>query len=296
MKILITGGSGLLGQYLNIGLSKKYTILTLYHDNIRNCKVYNSANIDLTNTQELRNMFKSFHPEVVIHTAAISSPMQAAQLDPGLVYNINVNVTKELAILCAEYDIRLVYTSTDLVYAGNRGAMLKEDARLFPASLYAETKLMGEVKIKEVLKNYLIMRIALLYGYGLYNCYNHFHQMFVNLKNNVPVRLFTDQFRTPIEPSNTAEIISRLIQADITGEIINIGGTERVSRFQLGEILCAITGFDRNLLIPVTMDEMPDISKVEDVSMDTSKLQSYKITQRTIEDSIRALTKYFISG
>lgn len=296
MKILITGGSGLLGQYLNIRLSKNHTILTLFYKNKRNCKDYNSYNIDLTNTEELTKIFMSFHPEVVIHTAAISSPMQAAQLDPGLVYNTNVNVTKELAILCAENDIRLVYTSTDLVYAGNRGSMLKEDARLFPASLYAETKLMAEVKIKEVLKNYLILRIALLYGYGLNNCYNHFHQMYVNLMNNMPVRLFTNQFRTPIEPGNTAEIISRLIQADITGEIINIGGTERVSRFQLGEITCTIAGFDRNLLIPMTMDEMPDIPKVEDVSMDTSKLQSYKIPQRNIEDSVRALTKYFISG
>jgi dTDP-4-dehydrorhamnose reductase len=296
MKILITGGSGLLGQYLNIELSKNYTILTLYHENIRNCKDYNSTNINLTNTQELRKIFKSFHPEVVIHAAAVSNPMQAAQIDPGLVYNINVNVTKELSILCAENDTRLFYTSTDLVYAGNRGSMLKEDAKLFPASFYAESKLMGEVKIKEIFKNYMILRVALLYGYSLSNSYNHFHRMYVNLMNNMPVRVFTDQFRSPIEISNTAEIINQLIQADIIGETINIGGLERVSRFQLGEILCDIAGFDRNLLVPVTMDEMPDLPKVEDVSMDTGKLQSYNIRQKTIEDSIRELKNKFRQG
>ncbi len=42
--------------------------------------------------------------------------------------------------------------------------MLKESAKLIPVSLYAETKLMGEMKVMETLENYLILRTALLYG------------------------------------------------------------------------------------------------------------------------------------
>jgi dTDP-4-dehydrorhamnose reductase len=291
MKILITGGSGLLGQYLNIELSQNHSILTLYNNNVRNCENYNSIKTDLNNKKELREIFKSFLPEVVIHTAAISNPISALQIDPRQVYSTNVNATKNLAMLCAENNTRLVYTSTDLVYAGYRASMLKEDAKLIPASLYAETKLMGEVKIKESFDNYLILRIALLYGYGLNNCHNHFHQMYLNLKNNIPVKLFIDQFRTPIELGNAAEIINQLIKADAIQETINLGGKQRVSRYQLGEILCNIAGFDKNLLQPVTMDEVPDLPKVEDVSMDTNKLQSYQIRQLSIEESIRKLNK-----
>lgn len=71
----------------------------------------------------------------------------------------------------------MIYISTDLVYAGYRGSFLKEDAKLIPASLYAETKLVGEMKVKESTDNYLILRTALLYGFGLNHSKCHFQNM-----------------------------------------------------------------------------------------------------------------------
>ncbi len=289
MKVLITGGSGLLGQYLNIELSRDHSILSLYNKNIRNCKNYTSEETDINDKDRMKDIFKSFRPDIVIHTAAVSTPLLASQIDPRLVYDTNVNATKTLAELCMESNARLVYTSTDLVYAGYRGSMLKEDAKLIPLSLYAETKLMGEVKIKETFDNYLILRVALLYGFGLNKCYNHFHQMYLNLKDRIPVKLFTDQFRTPVELSNAAEIINELIKKGVKNEIINLGGIERVSRFQIGELLCDKAGFDKELLLPITMDDIPDLPKVEDVSMDTSRLQSYGIRQLSLDEAFGRL-------
>ena len=186
----------------------------------------------------------------------------------------------------------MIYLSTDLVYAGYRSSMLKEDAKLIPVSFYAESKLMGEVKIKEIFDNYLILRIGLLYGYGLNNSYNHFHQVYINLKNGIPVKLFTDQFRTPIELSDVARIINELITTEIKSETLNVGGKERLSRYQLCELLCNTAGFDFSLLHKITMDEIPDIPKVEDVSLDTSKLWSYNIRQSSVEESINRFLAY----
>ncbi len=157
MRILITGGSGLLGQYLNIGLSKNHSILTLYNKDIRNCVNFNSAKIDITDRNILEELFNSFNPQVVIHTAAISNPQLAASIDSKIVYKTNVKATQYIAELCSQSKVKLIYTSTDLVYAGYRGSMLKEDSKLNPVSLYAETKLMGEMKIKETFNNYLIL-------------------------------------------------------------------------------------------------------------------------------------------
>ncbi len=53
MKVLITGGSGLLGQYLNIELSKEYEILTLYNQHPGNCGEFNSFKIDITDFENL---------------------------------------------------------------------------------------------------------------------------------------------------------------------------------------------------------------------------------------------------
>jgi dTDP-4-dehydrorhamnose reductase len=286
MKILITGGSGLLGQYLNVVLTKNHNILTLLNNNLGNCSNFKSQKIDLLDNKKLNSIFNDYRPDVVIHTAAISQPILPEKISPKDIYDINVIVTKNIAQLCDKFKTKLIYTSTDLVYAGYRGSMLKENAKLIPASLYAETKLMGEIKIQKTLDNYLILRTALLFGFGLNHSKNHFHQMFINLKQGKQTKLFTDQYRTPISLLESARIINELISIDIKSEIINFGGTERVSRYEIGEILCEITKFDKNLLTKITMDDVPNLAKVEDVSLDTTKLHSFGIKQKSIEEMI----------
>ena len=168
---------------------------------------------------------------------------------------------KILQLLCESFHSKLIYISTDLVYAGYRGSFLKEDAKLIPASLYAETKLVGESKVKEFTDNYLILRTALLYGFGLNHSQCHFHFIYNELKNNKPVKLFTDQFRTPISLIDASRIIADLAEMDIKEEIINLGGLERVSRYELGEMLCSVAGFDKNLLQKITSRRNSKLSK-----------------------------------
>ena len=288
-KILITGGSGVLGQYLNIEAAKENEILTLYNNNVGNSDEFKGIKADIINFNLMKEIFSSFKPNVVIHTAAVTNPILLPGQDPKDVFNINVTATKNIAELCKQFNAKLIYISTDLVYAGYRGSMLKEDAKLIPVSLYAETKLMGEMKVKETLENYLILRTALLYGFGLNHSRCHFHKMNEELKNGKPIKLFVDQFRTPISLQETVQIITKIAQMDIMNEIINLGGVERASRYELGEILSSVAGYDKSLLQKITLDDVPQLPKVEDVSLNTDKLQSLGIKQMSIEESIRSL-------
>ncbi len=286
MKILITGGSGLLGQYLNIASSQNHEILTLYNSNPGNCKSFSSQKINLLDKESLEKVFVDFSPQVVIHTAAITQTILPNTISTKDVYQINVNATKHIAELCDKSNSKLIYTSTDLVYAGYRGSMLKETAKLIPASLYAETKLMGEIKIQQTFDNYLILRTALLFGLGLNHSKNHFQKMYFDLQNGKEVKLFTDQYRTPISLKESARIINDLVGKNVKPEIVNFGGTERISRYEFGERLCKILNLDKKLLIKIKMDDLPELPKVEDVSMNTDKLQSYGIKQKSINETI----------
>jgi dTDP-4-dehydrorhamnose reductase len=291
MKILITGGGGFLGQYLNIELSRDNDILTLYHQNIGNCIDFKSVNADITDDLQIEKIFKDFLPDIVIHNAAVSTPQMASKMNPKVVYEINVIATEKIAGLCDKYKTKLIYTSTDLVYAGYRGSMLKEDAKLIPITLYAETKLMGEVKIQKTFDNYFILRIALLYGFGLNHSKNHFGEMYDNFKNRKKVKLFYDQYRTPISLKDTARIITHISKIDVKNEIINVGGKERVSRSELGEILCDAAGFDKSLIERISMDEFKDIPMIADVSMNTEKLRSLGIELKSVSKSIKEILK-----
>lgn len=287
MKILITGGSSFLGQFLNITLAEKYQIITTFYRNPGNCNLYNNVRIDLRNFTELKKLFITFLPEVVIHTAAVSDTILKSNLSTKDVYDINVNVTEELAKLCKESGSKLIYTSTDLVYAGYRGSYLSEDAKLIPVSLYAETKLMGEVKIKQTFDNYIILRTALLFGFGLNHSKCHFQFIYEQLKNNKPVKVFIDQFRSPISVIEAARLISELIRKNISGEVINFGGPERVSRYELAERLCDIAGLDKNLLIKIKLDDMPELPKVEDVSLNIEKMKSFGLVPKSLNEMIK---------
>jgi dTDP-4-dehydrorhamnose reductase len=290
-KALITGGSGLLGQYLNLAADKKFNIHTMFRYSLGNCGNFTTSKINILNNDELKVIFEDVKPDIVIHAAAISNPQPKEKQTAKDYYETNVIATKNIAELCTKYNSKLIYISTDLVYAGYRGSFLKEDAKLFPASLYAETKLMGEMKVKESTDNYLILRTALLFGFGLNHSRCYFHNIFDNLKNKKPVKLFTDQFRTPVSLNDEAQIIVDLASMELKGEIINLGGLERVSRWEFGKILCTLAGFDKNLIQKITMDEIPKFPKVEDVSLNTEKLLSLGIKPRTIEENIKEIIK-----
>jgi dTDP-4-dehydrorhamnose reductase len=289
MKIFITGGSGLIGQYLNLGLNGRNQILTQYCRNKGNCGDFNNIRLAITDFGRLEETFNDFGPDAVIHTAAVSNAEKADRIASDSVYQINVTASKKIAELCLKYNARLIYLSTDLVYAGYRGSMLKEDARLNPVSLYAETKLMGEVKIRETFDNYLILRTALQFGFGLNRTINNFHRSYESLKNNNPVKLFTDQFRSPLSLFESARIIGLLLEKDIRKEIVNFAGPERLNRYEMIEILCEEAGFDKKLLIGTSMEEAGLNYKVEDVSLDIGKLLSFGVRVKSYRDSVKEI-------
>ena len=290
-KILITGGSGLLGQYLNLAASAKFKIHTTYKNNNGNCKNFTNSKVDILKEDEIKKIFGEFKPDIVIHTAAITNPVPKENQTAKEYFDTNVIATKNIAELTSKYNSKLIYISTDLVYAGYRGSFLKEESKLIPASLYAETKLVGESKVTQFAHNHLILRLALLYGFGLNHSRCHFQFMYNQLKNKRPVKLFADQFRTPISLFDAARIISELAIMNVKNETINVGGAERVSRYEMGEMLCSIAGFDKNLLQKITMDEILNFPKVKDVSLNIEKLISLDLKPRSIEENIEKIIR-----
>jgi dTDP-4-dehydrorhamnose reductase len=110
--------------------------------------------------------------------------------------------------------------------------------------------------------------------------------MYQSLKEGKPVRLFFDQFRTPLSLKEAAAALSMLIEKDIMEEIINFGGRERLSRYDMGEILCRKAALNSELLIRTSMYDITSLPKCADVSMNTNKLQSLGINAKGTEESI----------
>lgn len=285
MKILLTGASGFLGSALMKKLSANKDVLGIYSAT----PVHGAVQADIMDFAQMEKTVNDFGPDVIIHTAAISRVDAAENMPRDIVMDINVISTQNIAEICADKNIKLIYTSTDLVYSGNEGGALQENDKLDPASFYAETKLMGEIAIKNTFDNYLILRTALLYG--LHSETNFFGKMFEALKNGKEVRLFIDQYRSPLSVIEAAGMILELSKRDIKGEIINFGGLERLSRLDMGTILCEEAGFDAKNIIKTSIYDMKDVPVVPDVSMDSEKLDSLGIKRKGYRESLKDILK-----
>ncbi len=288
MKVLITGGSGMLGFYLNREFSTNHEILTLRNNGIGNSYQYNNAKVDLTNEEEIKSVINNFQPDVIIHSAALSNPSLANNIPKEMVFEINVNATEYLAKYSSEIGAKIIYLSTDLIYDGNKGSLLKENGELNPISIYAETKLTGEEKVKKYSNSFLILRLSLQCEIKE-NSNVHFSKIFYSLKNKERVKLFIDQYRTPLAAFDSARMIRELTELKIENEIINFGGKERLSRYFMAEILCDEAGFSKSFLIKTSLKDFVGVNQVADVSMNTEKLNSLGITQINFRESVKKM-------
>ena len=294
MKILISGGSGLLGTILNNLLSEDNDILTLYNRHKGNCVRFRNAKCELTDFELLKEIFENFKPDIVVHLAGITSPEISDSMLYAEVQKINVGITKFISELCEKNNSRLIFASTDLVYDSNGNGMLHEYAKINPLSNYALTKYEAENGIKKISDNYIILRLSLQMGFGFpyVNCF--FQNMYNKFRNHEKVNLFFDQYRTPISAIHTAEIISFFCNNDIKNLTVNCGGTERISRVGLGELLCDIAGFDKNLINPISLSDVKSVKPVKDVSLSSDLLKSFGLKIPTPEESIIRILSYNI--
>ncbi len=145
--IVVTGGSGRFGKYLK-SLNTKYKIL-----------FPQKKELNILNAQKIQNYLTLKKPDILIHLAGLSRPMNIHEkmIDKSIDLNIigTANVTK----ICSKLNIKLIYFSTNYVYPGAKGNYSEQDP-LQPVNNYAWSKLGGESSV-QLYKNSLILRVCM---------------------------------------------------------------------------------------------------------------------------------------
>ena len=146
-KILFTGASGRFGSiFRRINFNKKYLYPTK--------KVLNICNIE-----SVKKYFKKHKPDLVIHCAALSRPMDVHEKKISKSIQINIVGTSNLVCICELFKTKIIYFSTNYVYPGKKGNY-NEDSPLKPLNNYAWSKLGGESAV-QMYKNSLILRVCM---------------------------------------------------------------------------------------------------------------------------------------
>ncbi len=273
--ILITGVSGYIAPYLckALLLNGGFGVTGIYNSHKPNLPGVNLVKCDLTNNAELEKIFDEVQPEIVYHLASVTPTRITTQKDDYISY-FNGEVTGNIAKLCSQKDALMIYTSTDLVYKA--GIDLQEDTSLLePLTIYAKTKLEGELAVKEFAKKYIILRTSLVYGFTLSSYTSFFDVAYKSLREGKELRAFTDQFRNALYAEDAANILVKLTALYKQNDVINFCGNEYLSRYDMCLRMCESFGLDKRLVIPASCDEFTAYPTVKELGLSTKKLHSY---------------------
>ena len=146
-KIVITGGSGRFGSQIKNFKIKHITYFP------------SKKKFDILSLKKMRNYLKKIKPDILIHLAGLSRPMNVHETNINKSIDLNIIGTANVTKVCSEQKIKLVYISTNYVYPGTKGNY-KETDPLKPVNNYAWSKLGGEASV-QLYKNSLILRVSM---------------------------------------------------------------------------------------------------------------------------------------
>lgn len=278
-KILIIGASGLLGSKIYEKFSERYKVIGTYSKNKDNkLYPYDITKKDLT-------IFKEIKPGVVVHAAGITK-LDPCETNKEKAYKVNVEGTENIIKGCKLNNSKIVYFSTDFVFDGKKGNYKEEDSTN-PLSYYAKTKLKSEELVKNSGLDYIIARVAVLYGAKQNNklvswCINQ-------LKNQEYVTLIADHIRTPTLVDDVAEALNVLIQKNKTG-LYHVAGSEKLSAFSMGVRIAEVFNFDKKYLKPITSHRFKQIApRPRDSSLNIEKLQKEGIKMLSFVEGLKKI-------
>jgi len=267
-KLLVTGASGLLGSKI-VELSKNDYEVTPLH-NTRPLHP-NSLKLDITNTNEVSNLFHKLKPNILIHTASETN-VDKCETEKEHAWKTNVEGTHEIALACSKSRTKLIYISTDYVFDGKKGNYNEKD-KPNPINYYGVTKLEGENKVTSQCQNYAILRTSVLYGWHPWK--QNFATWVINmLKQNKEITVVEDHYNTPTLADNLAQIVIESVQKNLQG-LYHASGNEKISRYEFARRIAKVFHLDQNLIKPIKMSQLTAwiAKRPSDSSLNTGKIQ-----------------------
>lgn len=201
--ILVTGYNGQLGYDVVKELKKR---------NIE-CIGTTREELDITNEEVVNKYINQLKPEGIVHCAAYTA-VDKAEDDIECCIRVNVHGTENIAKACKNIDAKMIYISTDYIFDGRGDKPFEIDGNIEPHSIYGKTKYEGELKVKEYLDKYFIVRISWVFGSNG----NNFVKTMLKLgKDKECINVVSDQIGSPTYTMDLAKILCDMIQSEKYG-------------------------------------------------------------------------------
>jgi dTDP-4-dehydrorhamnose reductase len=249
MRLLVTGGAGMLGQAVAAAATR------LGHDVV----ALSRAELDVTDADHVRRVVAAAEPRAVVNCAAWTD-VDGAETAEEAATAVNGDGAGNVARAAAEVGARIVHVSTDYVFDGERahagggaGEPWIESDPVNPLGAYGRSKLAGEEQVAAATPEHAIVRTAWLYGAGGRNFVD---TMLALGDERDEVSVVTDQVGSPTWTVHLAEGLVELAERGNDVGILHATGGGSCSWYEL-----AVEVFDRAgmrcRVLPTTSDRFP---------------------------------------
>jgi len=190
--IIVTGGDGTFAKILKLKNKKL------------NLKFLSKKELNILNTKSIENCLIKYKPQILIHTAGLSRPMEQHDINITKSIDLNIIGTANIVKSCKKFNVKVIYFSTVYVYDGKKGNFRETDP-VKPINNYALSKMGGECSVL-MYKNSLVLRIQMTEKPFLYN------------------KAFSDLYTNFMFHEELVPILPKIINEY---GVINIGGKKR---------------------------------------------------------------------
>jgi len=237
VRIAITGAGGQLGRALAAALAPRHELIPLGHDRL---ELDDPAAVD---------QIAATGAELVVHPAAFTN-VDACARDPEAAYRVNALGTKYVALACRRLGAPLVYISTNEVFPGDADRPYAEYDAARPINAYGRSKWAGEQAVRELLREFYIVRVAWLFGGP-----RTFVRTVLRLADRPPpggLRMVDDEVGSPTYAPDAAAAVARLVESGHFGtyHFVNAGSC---SRFAFAQEILRQAGRAATPLAPIRL-------------------------------------------
>ena len=289
MKILIIGGSGVIGynllvDFIQEGMNTDFTYFK------HKLPIKNGYFLDITKRDDTIKVIDRCKPDVVIHTVGITN-VDLCENDHKLADKINVKGTLNVIEGCKKTKSKLIFLSTSAVFDGTKSEYFEDDL-MSPISYYGFTKKIAEEEIKKSRLQYIILRIDQPYFWTeKWHHTNSVLRVLEGLKETKNFEEISDWYNTPTFIPDIIHAIKKLINLDCKG-VYHVVGHDFINRYKWALDVAEIFKLDKNKISSIISEKLDLPAKRANVKLNNEKIEKEtKIVMKGVKEGLKIMLK-----
>ena len=266
--ILVTGVAGMLGSNIAYLLRNKHKICGVDRNDVHIAGTH-TVKDSVLNIALLSGLIEEHRVDTLIHCAAIVN-VDACEIHPDYAEIVNVIMTDNIAWLCREKGVKMIYISSDAVYSGEREGLNTEDDEPAPVSIYGKTKLAAERLVLQR-PGTLALRTN-MYGFNYREKLSFGEWLLKSLSEEAELNMFYDILFSPLLVNHLVEVLDLCIEKDLSG-LYNAGCTGAISKYDLGVAFADIFALPNEIKRGSMRDFKFTAPRTRNMSLDNTKLK-----------------------